>query len=266
MTTIRVVPPSGLVGRSRPDAALPPAHTLAPGISVLVVRAIGAWAEVDTGDGWIGWVDGRRLLTSAGPTAPAPPTLEAPSPSRVPAGYPSYAALFEAAAQPTAARSAPAPRTAAAHTPPAASSDGLPLLRRVPVPALVGAGLLALSAVLPWLRYGGRTLNPFDVPIQFLLDFRNTVSRGVDMGLLLVGLAIGAVVLSSRPALARWRRVDGGAAIVVPTLFTAQQQRLLSDLPAEGRPTLFGALAIGVLVAVVGGFLVLWGGPRKPVP
>jgi hypothetical protein len=258
--TIREVPASGLVGRARPDAALPPARTLASGSRVRVVGTMGAWAEVDTGDGWTGWVDGRRLLTSDGPAAPARPNPVVANPMQVPAGYPSYAALFEVAAQPASETGTPA-----VHTPPAASSDGPSLLRRVPVPALVGAGLLALSAVLPWLRYAGRTLNPFDVPVQFLVDFRNTGSGGVDMGLLLVGLAVGALVLSSRPALARWRRVDGGAAVVVPTLFTAQLQRVLSDLPAEGRPTLFGALGIGVLLAVVGGVLVLWGGPRRPV-
>lgn len=259
MTTNRDVPPSGLVGRARPDAALPPARTLAPGSRVRVVRTMGDWAQVDTGDGWTGWVDGRRLLTSAGLSAPARPNPAPADPVQVPAGYPSYAALFEAAAQPASATGTP---TSAARP---EASDESSLLRRVPVPALVGAGLLALSAALPWLRYAGRTLNPFDVPVQFLVDFRDTVSGGVDIGILLVGLAFGALVLSSRPALARWRRVDGGAAVVVATLFTAQLQRVLSDLPAEGRPTLFSALGIGVLVAVVGGVLVLWGGPRRPV-
>lgn len=249
-----VVPPSGLVGRVRPDASLPPARSLPPGTPLRVVRTLGAWAEVAGTDGWTGWVDGRRLLDAPVAAAPAvaaagPAAGPAAVPgARVPGGYPSYAALHEAATAPAPAAPAPA---------------GGSLLQRVPIPALVGAGLLVVSAVLPWIRSGGRSRNAFDIPVQFLVDFRTTATGSVDIGLTLVTLAIGALVLSARPGLARWRRVCGGAAIVVATLYTAQIQRVLNDMAAADRPTLFGTLGLGVLTTIVGGALVLWGGPRR---
>jgi hypothetical protein len=56
-----LVPPAGLPSWDQPDGARP-MTPLAGGLALEVVQRIGDWAQVRASNGWVGWVDGRRLL------------------------------------------------------------------------------------------------------------------------------------------------------------------------------------------------------------
>ena len=56
-----LVPPEGAPSWQAPDPA-GPVTPLAGGLPVQVVARIGDWAQIRASNGWMGWVDGRRLL------------------------------------------------------------------------------------------------------------------------------------------------------------------------------------------------------------
>lgn len=60
-TTVQLVPASGLQAWDEPDPSLPATRDLAAGSSVQVIEQRGEWANVETDDGWRGWVDARLL-------------------------------------------------------------------------------------------------------------------------------------------------------------------------------------------------------------
>lgn len=279
--TAHRVPPGGLAGRTRPDAGVAPSRSLPAGMALQVLQQLGAWAEVQADDGWHGWVDGRRLAAPPAPSAApsvaagshlAPMSTAAPSPAPTSTAAPSPAPPLARRAHATAAPPAATPSPVGGNygvlyeRAMTGRAESASVVHRVQIGALVGAGLLVLAAPLPWLRDGTATINAFDVPVQFLWDMRTTAAGSIDIGVVLIGLAIAAFVLGARPPLARWRRGVGGAAVLVATVYTGQVQRVLGELPPQGRPTLIGSLGLGVLVALVGGALVLWGGPRRPPP
>ena len=65
------VPDGGLAAWAAPDTGERPAAELAAGLPVELVAERDGWASVRCSNGWMGWVDGRRL--EAGPGAPAGP-------------------------------------------------------------------------------------------------------------------------------------------------------------------------------------------------
>jgi hypothetical protein len=56
-----IVPPTGMLAWYVPNPAQPPIAQLAPGVPLVVVEQLGAWARVVGSNGWTGWVDGRLL-------------------------------------------------------------------------------------------------------------------------------------------------------------------------------------------------------------
>jgi hypothetical protein len=57
-----VLPSEGLIARTAPNAAEESSNRLRGLRPVTVLERRGAWAKVETENGSVGWVDGRRLL------------------------------------------------------------------------------------------------------------------------------------------------------------------------------------------------------------
>lgn len=55
------VPPEGLPSWAAPDPS-GPSTPLAGGLELEVVQRVADWAQVRASNGWVGWVDGRRLV------------------------------------------------------------------------------------------------------------------------------------------------------------------------------------------------------------
>ena len=72
--TLRV-PSEGLASWSSPDPA-GPITQLAGGLELAVVHRVDDWAQVRASNGWVGWVDGRRLVSFA---PPPPATTTGPA-------------------------------------------------------------------------------------------------------------------------------------------------------------------------------------------
>ena len=49
---------------------------LAGRLELAVIHRVDDWAQVRASNGWVGWVDARRLV----PLAPPPPTVALPPP------------------------------------------------------------------------------------------------------------------------------------------------------------------------------------------
>ena len=60
-TPSHLVPPEGLPSWAAPDAS-GSSTQLAGGLELEVVQRVTDWAQVRASNGWVGWVDGRRLL------------------------------------------------------------------------------------------------------------------------------------------------------------------------------------------------------------
>jgi hypothetical protein len=117
--------------------------------------------------------------------------------------------------------------------------------------AIIGAGLVALASVAPWLRLGASS-NAFDIPLSFLIDYKTT-SDGMKVGWLLLAVAAGAVVVALMRLDVRAMRAVGGVAVAIPALFVVQMYRFLD---ASGGPGLSDVLGIGLVPAVGGGLVI----------
>jgi hypothetical protein len=132
--------------------------------------------------------------------------------------------------------------------------------------ALVGAALVALSAVLAW------AVQPFfgTGPPQGIYPSGLSLPRLIlggpageqpRLGLVLVVLAIGAVFLllanPSRRSLDLGRRALGVVVVALSALFYVRLAEV-SGLPAEFEPP--GSLRVGFYVAVAGGLLTIFAG------
>lgn len=58
-----IVPPDGMAAWSSPDGTVQPVAQLGARTELEVVSQLGAWAEVRASNGWVGWVDGRLLVS-----------------------------------------------------------------------------------------------------------------------------------------------------------------------------------------------------------
>ncbi|MEW6154292.1 MAG: hypothetical protein AB1673_09940, partial [Actinomycetota bacterium] len=121
-------------------------------------------------------------------------------------------------------------------------------------PALVGAAVVLLGTLMAWIRVVGARSNAFDVPVNFLWDYR-AAEGGLKVGLVLLALAVGAAVLTVLGGKVAVRRVLGGTVVAVAVLYTVQLQRALSAA-GEGAPSLTSAIGFGVLLALGGGVAI----------
>jgi len=234
-TTTHTVPAGGLPAWHTPDPSIAAAATLGERLPVQVVERAGAWARVVCSNGWTGWVDGRLLVASeteaASAEAPAATSAEVPTP------------------MPAAVQVAPAAPGRQQRARPGRARLGVPRS-----PAQIGAALVFISAVLPWIRGAGFLgSNAFDVRLLFLFGSSSDLFRGLSAGLVL--LALGAAGLwTLRTDAAKGpsvRRSVGVAAVVLAVWFAI---RALAGI--EGfRITRLG---YGVYSAIVGGALLVW--------
>ena len=56
------VPAGGMSALALPGSAGSPVAPLPPGLGLRVLQRAGDWAQVQSSDGWSGWVDGRQLV------------------------------------------------------------------------------------------------------------------------------------------------------------------------------------------------------------
>ena len=64
-----LVPAGGLVAWENPDPSLQPVAVLPERVELTVETSHGDWAHVRAQNGWVGWVDGRRLISIQAATA-----------------------------------------------------------------------------------------------------------------------------------------------------------------------------------------------------
>ena len=235
VVTTHRVPAGGLSAWGRSDSGQQPLARLDAGLEVEVIGRWGDWANVRCTNGWVAWVDGRRLEPIAGPSLRVRPTAPA---ATVRAG----ASSGDAAAW-WSVLSASRPVVVGGRTVQIGVAFG-------------GAVLAAIGSLLDWLSFTGLSASSFDVKANFLLSPTATPS-GPDLGLLVVGAAAAFVVVTLVGIGAPVARWVGVVVIGIGVLFTVQLQRYLGEFPAEGRPSLLGSLGVGVYVTVVGGALML---------
>ena len=210
------------------DPAAPPGPEIDAGVEVSILERQGDWTRVVCANGWSAWVDGRDLQ-------PLPPHRPA-----------------TAAAPPAApARAAPAP-PAPARAAPAPAPQGK-ALRLSPAP-FVGAGLIAVGALLGWVRGLGRATSSLDLPLLSLIDFKASRSA-VKLGFLVLALAGAGIAGALQPSRAWLKRVAGIGAVVVTVLFVVQLQRALQLMPGVNLTKTVGP---GIPLTLAGGLALLF--------
>ena len=220
---------------------------------------LGGWNEAPLFGGW--------TEAAAGPAAGGRPASGAPVEAAGPAagGQPASGAPVGAApaARPSerdvgperAGRGRPTDPTDQTATRPRRSFPSLGDFQLGPAP--VGAAVVLIGSLLPWIKITGPAAfsgNAFSVPLLFLVDY-NAGSSSVKIGLLLVAAAVVAGVFCVLPGGLRYRRIAGGAAVAVALLYTFQLSRVLSEYDLD--TGLFSAVRIGVPIVIAGGIAIL---------
>ena len=120
--------------------------------------------------------------------------------------------------------------------------------------ALAGGAATIVGAVLPWLSASltGASANAFDVPAKFLFDPNNAFAGGINVGIILVLLALVAAGLAFVPAAGVLRRVVGAVIAALVIVFVVQLVRGVSN-------DAFKLLGPGVWVTLAGGLVTLGG-------
>ncbi|HSM02137.1 MAG TPA: hypothetical protein VK960_06875 [Acidimicrobiia bacterium] len=124
---------------------------------------------------------------------------------------------------------------------------------------LVGALLIGLSALLPWLDTGVDNFSAMDLSASILFDYEGTGSPYIGWILFGIGaltLAVGFLNRPTGPAI-----VVGIAGIVIPALFAAQIYRLVTDFGGSFSD-LTDVLGFGPSATLIGGIVTLVGGNR----
>jgi hypothetical protein len=140
-----------------------------------------------------------------------------------------------------------------AHTGLGASSVGLSNFKISPAP--IGAVVVLVGSLLPWISITGFSGNAFRVPMKFLIDYKTT-GGGLKVGLLLVAAAVVAGVFCVLPGRVLLRRIMGGVAILIAVIYVIQLQRVLSS-GGKAAPSLTSAVGFGVLVVIAGGVALI---------
>jgi hypothetical protein len=124
---------------------------------------------------------------------------------------------------------------------------------------LVGALLIGLSALLPWLDSGFETFNAMDLSGMILFDYEGTGAPYIGWILFGIGALTLAAAFMRKPTAPAV--VLGIAAIAVPVLFAAQIYRLVTDLGGSFGD-LTDVIGFGPAATLVGGIVALVGGNR----
>lgn len=246
-TPTHAAPATGLDTWPEPDATVPVGPVLAAGLPVQQVEQLGAWSKIVCSNGWVAWVDGRRLepLPAAAPPPPTPTPVAPPAAVTVPAAV------------------APAMAVAPVAAGPARPIDRSPM-KVGPFTvgmSLVGTAAAVASCFLPWVSINGQGQTAFKVPAQFLIDYQNADPSGIKLGWVLAALAAGSIAVVVRPVQAIVRKGIGWAFVVLATVFVAQYQRVLSDAGAAGIDAggVLSVLGLGVYLGAAGGLLIALG-------
>ncbi len=158
-------------------------------------------------------LDAPEQETAAQPTATAAPAATTPMAAVPVATTPQPSVAPMPAAAPVAA----APVAARA----AATGSGVGRDQVILWVTLAAGAVYAIGALLPWIK-GAISVNAFDVPLMFLVDFQNTGGLGLGYLVVVVGLA-GAYFAFKGPVIAR--RIAGGVGIAIVGLVAFQLQR-----------------------------------------
>ncbi len=217
------MPATGVDAWTSPDPSCAPAARLDPWLEVTVTSTWGDWAQIQCSNGWSAWVDGRVLVPR---TARAEAPVEAP---------------VEVAAAPPPGVSHWAARA------------------RAQWAALVGAALVVLGSVLPWMEIGGQSADGTDVPLEFLLSYKSTTDLGLDLGVVVLALGVAGAIATLVAPDARWRGVIGCAAVAVALVYVAQVAAMLNAASSAGRPSLLSTVGFGVWITIVGGAALAFG-------
>lgn len=123
--------------------------------------------------------------------------------------------------------------------------------------ALLGAAIVALSGLFPWLSLFGQSANGFKVPAALLFDEKTTASGGVNMGVIMVVAGLVLAVLAFVPSAKAVRRIVGTVTAGVMVWFVIQVVRGVSDLDVGVSP--LRVISVGVYAAIVGSVLAAAG-------
>ncbi|MCA1706788.1 MAG: zinc ribbon domain-containing protein [Actinobacteria bacterium] len=136
---------------------------------------------------------------------------------------------------------------------PSAAPAGSAVGSAVRVGPLIGAAAIGVSALLGWIAFAGESSNGFDVPVAVLWD--KTAESGLDLGWVLIALAVAAAALCFRADASLPRRTCGGVAVLVAAVYVFQLDSALSELGGGG-PNVFDVTGLGVFVALGGGLVL----------
>jgi SH3-like domain-containing protein len=212
-----VIPPGGLAAWSTPDPTQPPASNAQAGLEVELLEANGNWAHVEFTNGWKAWLDRTALVRpQAAATSPwTESTVVMPATAGAPAST---------GAQISAIWRAPS--------------------RITPLPG-IGAALIVLGGLLPWLTGGGESVNAWDMPVWDLLS-RSPTSNDWRAGwFLLIPLLACIPYLTSKP----FPRLATALLASVGTTFGFAGFLLHNDAPGT-------SLGIGVIMTFLGGIVM----------
>ena len=274
-TQTHVVPTEGLPAWAGADGATPPAANLDPGLDVMVLERRGEWAQIRCSNGWVAWVDGRRLVESAPGPAPTPTPSAPPPPAAVPQAPPPQAAPPPTQPVPQAAPAQPAPPSAVWGTP--APVAGAPRagggFRIGPgqIVGLAGGLVFFVSSWLTWAKFEAsvlsqsvsRSYSAYKVPAHFLLDSQSN-QGGLSLGILIAFLGVaciaGALLSALRRPLGILLIAAGGVSFVVMVLFFVQMRYLTNALPSQVSGGYFSVVQYGAIIAMLGAIATLVGG------
>ena len=190
-----------------------------------------------TGSAWGEHVSDRGL-TVIDPVASAPPAAASHATSQ-----PAY--------QPAVAYSPAAayPQVTATGAPPSSAAAGIGWA------TFVGAAIAGASALLSWVDTSFSSVNGFDVPAAFLVDYETGFDSGFSVGLVALVLAAAAMLAAvvRQPAMRQLGRVAGSGLVAVGVLFVVQLYRL-ADASDVSMSDLLG---VAPFAAIVGGLTVL---------
>ena len=119
----------------------------------------------------------------------------------------------------------------------------------------VGAAIAGASALLSWVDTSFSSVNGFDVPAAFLVDYETGFDSGFSVGLVALVLAAAAMLAAvvRQPAMRQLGRVAGSGLVAVGVLFVVQLYRL-ADASDVSMSDLLG---VAPFAAIVGGVTVL---------
>lgn len=115
---------------------------------------------------------------------------------------------------------------------------------------LASAIVAAVSVYLPWLSSTGSSVNAFDVPSLFLVNYKTT-ERGVELGILVfvcAGIVLAGLLVRT-PIMSKLVLAAGIALIVMGLLFVLQVNRTFSNTGVS----LNDVLGFGPIVMIAAG-------------